>query len=523
MKVAGSILKSLDMAAAAKEVTAGSAVQRLPPLSFYHCMNDAQESLVEAARAMYIEGRSPAAETITMPRRGFGPRPVTLLSPIDHVVYSSLVSRIVAASGVPDRSADEWMAFEGFGRAEPVDPKYKYLVEIDIASCYEYIDHLDLRSELISLTLDVDAAQALVELLTSIYPRGRGLPQLHLSSDRLAEIYLSVIERSLLRRGYPAKRYADDFRILAETWPQANQAIEDAADAARELGLILSTEKTRIIRIDTLRDQADADNLFLARHFGAKPTVEEFLASPYGPDLVEDDTDDDDDDDGVEGVEDVAADQPVSERDAGPDDSLHRGALSIIEEWVQGVRRQGEPHLLGSKWLPGAVSLLADASVRISDENLQEIVFRIPMSLEPVVNYLRKRPSELDANWATLQMLSSMGRQSPWAKIWLLYLARHLSVLKSASRTDVLEWAEGQAWDSHEVVRCQAIWTIAHQDNRDVKGLVSAAYGPASSLTRAGIAAAAGAGEIAENDPLARAIRSDSKLSKAAFEWGKSH
>ena len=179
-----------------------------------------------------------------MPRRGFGPRPVEILAPTSRTTYTALVQHLMTSLPASSRRDGQWREHLDFGRTG----EHSYVVEIDFASCYELIDHDDLKAELLLRSFDSDAVTALAGVLSGLGRHGRGLPQMLESSDRLADTYLSIIDRRLQRRGHILHRFADDMRILASSWYEANDIIEETAIYARELGMILASSKTRVRR-----------------------------------------------------------------------------------------------------------------------------------------------------------------------------------------------------------------------------------------------------------------------------------
>ncbi len=115
-----------------------------------------------------------------------------------------------------------------------------------MTACYEYIDHGILAREVLARTGDADAVEALTDLLAGLMGRSFGLPQQSESSDVLADAYLSIVERRLLRQGLTVWRYNDDFRIAVDSWSAALNAVDALERACREVGLALNDLKTVI-------------------------------------------------------------------------------------------------------------------------------------------------------------------------------------------------------------------------------------------------------------------------------------
>ncbi|MCM3849581.1 reverse transcriptase domain-containing protein [Pseudonocardia sp. DR1-2] len=513
VKLSKQVVDSVPMESSADSLTRGADVHRFPPLVIYHCLRDGQQELIDATKSAYRQGRHVQTETLTAPRRGFGPRPVSISAPIDRLMYNALVQLV--AEDIPDtvRTEETWKKYESVS-GELVDGGGRgYLVEFDIASCYEYIEHVDLREELVLRSLKVSESLALEEVLGALAGRSRGLPQLSAMSDRLADVYLSIMERELLRSGVDVARYADDFRAVAPSWGVANQTIEIAAEAARRLGLVLSTEKTTILRESTVGQQRADMRDFLNRMIGDGDVDNDDFPwlDRYGEESDEEEESESDDSDG--------RDSDSDDEEKGKND-LEGLAWSILREWSSKEIESSQRALAGS-FVGFAINTLRNATDRIPDDILSDSVFSSPLSLELVCRYLWVRSHETHQNWTTLRELTEMQRQSPWAKIWLLHAVRTLSESSGEDFDEVRSWTLEQLKDRHEVVRCLASWALANRNGGDVLETLPELYGLASSLTRPALAAAAGRGGVDKSNATVRAIIADSRLSKVAYEWGQ--
>jgi hypothetical protein len=119
-----------------------------------------------------------------------------------------------------------------------------HVLKSDITAFYQYVDHAVLRNELLTLSADFDAVDALLMLLREVQGRDFGLPQLYYASDWLSEIYIDVLERVLLRRGLAVWRFNDDFRVACVGYEKVLSSIEQLDAAARDLGLVVNEFKT---------------------------------------------------------------------------------------------------------------------------------------------------------------------------------------------------------------------------------------------------------------------------------------
>ena len=430
-----------------------------------------------------------------MPRKGFGPRPVTIVSPLIRTLYNALSDFLFDAVGSERRSRESWREHDAFGVPKDSSEEEFYLVDVDIASCYEYIDHESLASQIAMHTSQIEVVKSLTDLLHEIMGKPRGLPQMSSQSDALADIYLGSLEREIVRRGYRASRMADDFKIIAKSWTDANNVIEAAAESARAMGLVLSTEKTNIRRSPTVLGSSQKEAQFLNEHFdmARTPTVS-LIWNPYeDPETFE----------------------------VTPDDEevIRRAFWFIVREWVE---KSPEDTSMHASYLGIALTLLRTHVERLENDSLTEIVFRIPLRLESVCRYILGRPEEVEENWQSLEALTSMGRQSAWAKIWLLNTGNRLHRPKNGSPRWFTEWAAQQISDRHEVVRSEAAWVLSGLRQITAQNL-SDLYSSATSLTRPAIAAAVGRSKAPEKSQLVQAIVRESSLTKPAYQWGARH
>jgi hypothetical protein len=206
--------------------------------------------------------------TVGVRKASHGVRPVPILGLPERIVYRALTDRCLEDEPPLDRSSQAYLAFVGApvydaGRRSKGDddelgaimrifssPK-AYVVKADISSFYQYVDHEILRNELLIRGIDFDRVAALIEFLNELLGRSFGLPQLHDSSDRLSEVYIEILERHLLRSGFPTWHFNDDLRISCDDYPETLRAIEALEEGARALGLSLNETKTTPVKFST--------------------------------------------------------------------------------------------------------------------------------------------------------------------------------------------------------------------------------------------------------------------------------
>lgn len=426
-----------------------------------------------------------------MPKKGYGPRPIGVLSPVARAIYESIVGLLGPYLPIPSR--DQGIAVHrAFGIADAGSEAVR-IVDMDIAACYEYVDHGILADELMMQSLDAAATYALVEFLGHLFPRGVGLPQALTASHLLADVYLDRLERGILRAGYEVNRFADDFRLVVPDWAAAHRAIELVVEEARAVGLTLADGKTRIQSVQQLREgERTRETLFdqyRARAADGLRSIE-FVHNGYD-------------------------DLTVEEIDA-PDEQVDFAALkSIVEDWVKSDREQRTLH---SSFGSRALGVLRGAPERLPDDWLLEIVAREPPYLRNVLFYLDGRPEHRE-NWATLTRLVALPRTSSWARVWLLRSAESLVTPSSAGRSEFDSWAESCLDDKSEVVRAEAAWSLALV-GRVTPDRIARLFVESTSITQCGVAAAAGKLDGDTTSRLGKALRADSQLVRAAYRWG---
>lgn len=473
------------------KLTAKQPLDHFPHLISYRCLIDAHDVLADASWSAMENGRLRAAESLTMPRHGFGPRPVTVLSPTTRTVYGALVERLSPALVEPSRAKGKWKAHHQFGRTGD----HTHVVDLDLTACYEFVDHRDLAEELVLRSMDPDTVRALVAVLDAVNDRSRGLPQMLETSDRLADTYLAVIDRHLARTGFEAHRYVDDYRVLANSWNEANVIIEEVADRARALGLTLSSAKTTIRLRKTVDDAESAAETFLDTYFeeAGVEEDEDGRLDPYDRDY---------DDEALE--TDVAG-----------------AYVDVLDHWHDLFETKETMPVGMLTNIGGAIAGASTAETRLTDKQLNDLVFDDPLRLELTCRYLVDRiGTDSDADqWTTLETLAGMGRQSPWAKLWLLdTTAQFLTAGVDGASPGVLSWVAKQLDNPSEVVRSEAAWVTATHGsltNDQLRFL----YTRATDVTAPAIAAAAGVAGETVDKKMVVAIRDASPLNHAAVQW----
>jgi hypothetical protein len=191
-----------------------------------------------------------ATELVQVPKWSGATRPAADLAVGDRVLLDALIAFL--RSTVEDGLV-HWSPV-GTARREAEhallsDPD-GYVLSTDVASFYEYVDHDILANELLDLTGEHAAVAAIADLLGTLYPRRVGLPQGPSSVGFLADVYLSIVDRKLIRSDYSVTRYTDDYRIPTATWWQAQIAQLKLETHLRDIGLIINIGKTTTPKVD---------------------------------------------------------------------------------------------------------------------------------------------------------------------------------------------------------------------------------------------------------------------------------
>lgn len=513
LRVSPKVMQKLDLNGSTT-FCLNTPLDRLPALISDRCMEKATGTVNKWVQANFIGGMQIPKEVITMPKSRFGQRPVTLSSFPARVLYHALVSGIQGDLEPNSRGGEAWVQHEAFAEESPSE----YIVEVDIAACYEFIDHERLREEIVTRTLDAEHARTISDFLGECSTNKRGLPQLTAASDALADAYLSIIQRQLMRQGLNVSRYADDFIIRVESWEKANETIEYAAEFARNLGLILSYEKTRASRTYFFKQKAESQRELQKRYFDSEKERMTFFHIVGGDRYAD-----------------------VSLIEIQPDDAatLKASMWRVITHWQEqsGAARANPDIEVASesslrRLLPLAISVLQDDQ-RIANQVLADLVQAEPIRLERVCRYILARlthPAEATESWKLVKTLTESGRLSPWARLWLLHVISELPAVDNSTFERVLAWVDKQLTDRHETVRAQAAWAAASfkkLNNEQVLELLR----NATPITQTGIAAAMGrkASTLAAegrqgglSKALINSVISENGLMKAAYEWGES-
>jgi RNA-directed DNA polymerase len=133
----------------------------------------------------------------------------------------------------------------------------RWVVETDIANCFEAIPHERLMAAVEERIVDRQLLKLLRVLLRAGVMEGgavrrsiSGTPQGGVVSPLLCNVYLHRLDRDWQTRGQGVLvRYADDLVVMCKTELEARRALATLQTALCELGLELKQAKTRIVHL----------------------------------------------------------------------------------------------------------------------------------------------------------------------------------------------------------------------------------------------------------------------------------
>lgn len=134
----------------------------------------------------------------------------------------------------------------------------RWVVETDIASCFEAIPHDKLMQTIEERVIDRQSLKLVRAMLSAgvmehdtISSGDAGTPQGGVISPLLANIYLDRVDRAWAETGRGVLvRYADDLIVMCKTEQEANTALATLTTILADLGLTPKASKTRIVHLE---------------------------------------------------------------------------------------------------------------------------------------------------------------------------------------------------------------------------------------------------------------------------------
>jgi group II intron reverse transcriptase/maturase len=133
----------------------------------------------------------------------------------------------------------------------------RWVVESDVANCFEAIPHSQLMSAIEERIVDRHVLKLLRAMLRAGVMEDRavrrsdaGTPQGGVISPCLCNVYLNRLDRQWTERGHGVLvRYADDMVVMCQSRDEAQRALDALRAILSELGLTLKDAKTRIVEL----------------------------------------------------------------------------------------------------------------------------------------------------------------------------------------------------------------------------------------------------------------------------------
>lgn len=130
---------------------------------------------------------------------------------------------------------------------------YRYVVETDIDSYFDNIDHELLISKVGALISDERVLKLIEKWIraevydgSQVYKLEKGIPQGSVISPMLANLFLDEFDEAMINSGFQLVRYSDDFIVLSKTCGGAEKALELTESKLKQLRLSLDEEDTHI-------------------------------------------------------------------------------------------------------------------------------------------------------------------------------------------------------------------------------------------------------------------------------------
>jgi RNA-directed DNA polymerase len=495
-------LVTVDGLRAALDAELDTPPRLLPPSAIHPALTKIRDDVAHWAAAR-LSGRflPTAEETVAVSKAHHGVRPVAIWDLPSRLLYHALCARLANNLTPIERGRAAWWTF----LRSPLDHPGRYVVTSDIAACYELIDHGLLANELLVQTGDHPTVEAITYLLHETSGRAYGLPQQSLASDTLAEAFLDLLERALIRRGLTVARYNDDFRFSCDSWSEVVRALEVLSEEARSLGLTVNDLKTVTWGRRKYEEHLDeGDRLRQEIADDARLDLTDYDVQPYTNLVVE---------------------IPPSSTEV----DLHAARL-VLERWerVAGrgrvADRKRAEHRALLELLPFALATLG--SSRHTDTDTVRICMRLlrfERTMTPAVaTYLVTQDDEALILDAFDRLLRAGAYLNGWQTWWLQQpLARLTSFASGNGGVRRVKWARTTLASSEHtpVLRAPIVLTLARHGQIKLEEVLQI-YHRSSATVRPVVVAAAAL--LSPRRDVARALKDDDRLHEWVYDWAAS-
>ncbi len=200
---------------------------------------------------------------VLMAREGKKPRPLSIPAIRDRILQTAVAMVLQPLFEAefedcsfgyrPGRSVN--MAIDRVRRYR--DEGFRWVVDADISSFFDEIDHGLLLAETARLVRDKDVMELIhlwvraeVQDEDCRFCLARGVPQGSPIAPLLSNVFLDQLDEALLEEGFRLVRYADDFVILCRSREKAQAALDLTEGVLEDLALEFNERKTRIVNFE---------------------------------------------------------------------------------------------------------------------------------------------------------------------------------------------------------------------------------------------------------------------------------
>jgi hypothetical protein len=266
--------KTLDLELAWKRVKSDQYDDLVPDILELRDVDHDKKTVINGIRQA-LDNAYAASDllSIDVPKKGYTLRPCCYMTPEDRIVYQAAADYISQHVQEPPSSCvfshrlnprlnsksmfkfwkNEWLKWRKEMRGVYNDGKGRYccLLRTDIAAYFEQIDYDILRTAILDKqvrdTRILDLLRNMLKKWAVSKARHIGIPQGCDASSYLGNLYLTNLDKHMVRHGFKYYRYSDEIYIFVEDEPKARKAIKAMTEILRGLHLNLQEAKTDII------------------------------------------------------------------------------------------------------------------------------------------------------------------------------------------------------------------------------------------------------------------------------------
>lgn len=276
-------LKKLDFNTAIKWLHYDARDDFFPDPLRYIDIKQYSSDFLERTKHSLLNHRLQPPECFEVPKANFLIRDAISLKPQARIIYLALLQKIAPyinpiipsttySYRIPNncnidkgeypfytkQSIGQWHEFINDFRRLSLSEDCEYIIITDIANFFNHIRIDKFIEQLRTITAQNNAEKELnpylselKDLLDSFTTTGYGIPQNYDPSSFFASAYLSSLDLTMQREGYRFFRYVDDIRIVASSKGEVRESLYRLQKLARDLGMYLSSAKTKIFQKGT--------------------------------------------------------------------------------------------------------------------------------------------------------------------------------------------------------------------------------------------------------------------------------